>query len=171
MASNQDDKIDFSVFGEELSKLLPRVQDIYGSLLNNGMYAVQPHCKMNVRVVKAALGCYFGLVRSVYIQSPQVAYVDICPGNELTSPGFCRFFYTGVHRASFPDSLTRDCDVIFHPLAEKLRPDQMYSMAIAVAEDKQLPGMNLDYFYRNPDWNPSLRPKLLELPSLDDLDL
>ena len=43
---------------------------------------------MDVDVVKAALGCYYGLVRTVFIQSPQAAYVDICPGNELTSPGF-----------------------------------------------------------------------------------
>ena len=41
---------------------------------------------------------------------------------------------------------------------------------MAIAEDKQLPGMNLDYFHRNPTWNPSLRPKILSLPDID-LDL
>ena len=49
---------------------------------------------MDVRVVKAVLGCYFKTVHSVYFQSPQVACVDIYIGKELTSPGFQQFFYT-----------------------------------------------------------------------------
>ena len=91
MASNQvyiSDEVDFSVFGLELPRLNPYAQDMYGCLLNNGMYVFQPNCKMDLQVVKAALGCYYQTVRSVYIQSPWVAYVDICIGKELTSPGF-----------------------------------------------------------------------------------
>ena len=80
--------VDYSVFGEELPMLNSVAQDVYSCLLNNGVYAFQPNCRMDVNIVKAALGCYYGIVQSVYIQSPQVAYVDICPGNELTSPGF-----------------------------------------------------------------------------------
>ena len=68
--------------------LSPYAQDVYGCLLNNGVYAFQRNCRMDVNIGKAALGCYYGIVRSVYIQSPQVAYVDICPGNELTSQTF-----------------------------------------------------------------------------------
>ena len=41
MASNQG-KVDFTVYGKELLQMSPRVHDIYGSLLNNGIYAVQP---------------------------------------------------------------------------------------------------------------------------------
>ena len=91
MASNQVDTLDeveFSVFGVELPRLYPYAQDVYGCLLNNRMYVFQPNCKMDLRVVKAALGCYYQTVYFVYIQSPQVAYVDICIGKELTSPGF-----------------------------------------------------------------------------------
>ena len=91
MASNQVDtldEVDFSAFGMELPRLNPYAQDVYGCLLNNGMHVFQPNCKMDLRVVKAALGCYNQTVHSVYIQSPQVAYVDICIGKELTSPGF-----------------------------------------------------------------------------------
>ena len=88
MASNQvdtSDAVDFSVFGVELPRLNPYAQDVYGCLLNNGMYVFQPNCKINIQV---ALGCYYQTVRLVYIQSPQVVYVDICIGKELTSPGF-----------------------------------------------------------------------------------
>ena len=91
MASNRvdtSDEIDFSVFGVELPRLNPNAQDMYGCLLNNGMYVFQPNYKMDLRVVKAALGCYYQTVHLVYIQSPQVAYVDICIGKELTSPSF-----------------------------------------------------------------------------------
>ena len=91
MASNQidtSDEVDFSVFRVELSRLNPYAQDVYGCLLNHGMYVFQPNCKMDLRVVRTALGCYYQIVHSVYIQSPQVAYVDICIGKELTSPGF-----------------------------------------------------------------------------------
>ena len=162
--------VDYSVFREELPTLSPAAQDVHGCLLNNGIYAFQPNCKMDVDIVKAALGCYFGIVRSVYIQSPQVAYVDVCPGNELTSPGLHRFFFTGIHRASFPDNPTHDCNVVFNPLVEMIRSDQLYTMAAAIVNNQELSGMNLQYFHRNPEWNPYSRPKLLDLPSGDDLD-
>ena len=122
---------------------------------------------MDVDIVKAALGCYFGIVRSVYIQSPQVVYVDIYPGNEFTSPGFRRFFFTGIHRASFP---THDCNVVFNLLVEMVRSDQLYTMAIAIANNQELSGMNLQYFHKNPEWKPSYMPKILDLPSADDLE-
>ena len=174
MASNQvdtSDEIDFSVFGMELPRLNPYAQDVYGCLLNNGMYVFQPNCKMDLRVVEAALGCYYQTVHLVYIQSPQVAYVDICIGKGLTSPGFQQFFYTGIHRVSFPDNPVLDCNVVFSPLSESIQSDQLYTMAVAIADHKELPGMNLHYFHRNLGWNYLARPKLLDLPSGDELDL
>ena len=96
--------IDYSVFEEELPMLSPHAQDVYGCLLNNGLYVFQPNCKMDVKLIENVLGCYYGTVRSMYLQSPQVAYVDICLGKELTSPGFYQFFLSGIHRASFPDT-------------------------------------------------------------------
>ena len=44
-------------------------------------------------------------------------------------------------------------------------------MAVAIADQKELPGMNLQYFHRNLGWNYLARPKLLDLPSGDELDL
>ena len=87
MASNEG-KIDFTVYGKELLQMSPHVHDIYGSLLNNGIYAFQSQCKMDVDVIKYSMRCHYGLVCSVYIQSPQVAYVDLCLGNELISDEF-----------------------------------------------------------------------------------
>ena len=78
-------------------------------------------------------------MRSVYVQSSQVAYVALCLGNKLISDEFKAHFFTGIHRADFPDSLVRDCDAVFHPLAEKITPDQLYSFAIAIAEGQLLP--------------------------------
>ena len=51
MASNQvdtSDEVDFSVFGVELPRLNPYAQDVYGCLLNNGMYVFQPNSKMDL---------------------------------------------------------------------------------------------------------------------------
>ena len=126
---------------------------------------------MDLRVVKAALGCYYQTVRSVNIQSPQVAYVDICIGKELSSPGFQQYFFTGIHRATFPENPVLDYNVVFSPLSESVRSDQVYFMAVAIADQKELPGMNLQYFHRNLGWNYLARPKLLDLPSGDELDL
>ena len=151
--------------------LTPHAQDVYGSLLNNGIHIFQPNCQMDLKVVKVVLGCYFKTVCSVYIQSPQVVYVDICIGKELTSPGFHQFFFTGIHRASFPENPVLDCNVVLNPPSEFIRVGQMYALAAAIAVNKQLPGMNLHYFYRNAEWNPHARPKLLDLPTSDDLDL
>ena len=120
MASNQEKLVDFSVYGQELPQMSPHVQDIYGSLLNNGMYAFQPQCKMDMDVIRYYLNCHYGLVCSVYFQSPQVAHINVCLGKELISAEFKGFFFTGIHRAQFPNSLVHDCDVVFHPLAEKI---------------------------------------------------
>ena len=174
MASNQvdiSDEVDFSVFRMELPRLDPYAQDVCGCLLNNGMYIFQPYCQMDLRVVKAALGCYYQTACSVYIWSPQVAYIDICIGKELTSPGFQKFFFTGIHRATFPENPVPDCNVVFSPLSESVQSDQVYSMAVAITDQKELPGMNLQYFHRNLEWNYLARPKLLDLPSGDELDL
>ena len=98
MASNQE-KIDFTVYGKELLWMSPHVYDIYGSLLNIGIYAIQPQCNMDMDVLKYSLNCHYGLVRSVYFQSSQVAYVDLCLGNELISDEFKGFFsleFTGL---------------------------------------------------------------------------
>ena len=97
--------------------------------------------------------------------------MDICIGKELTSPGFQQYFYTGIHRATFPENPVLDCNVVFNPLSESVRSDQIYSMAVAIADQKELPGMNLQYFHRNLAWNYLARPKLLDLPSGDELDL
>ena len=110
------------------------------------------------------------LFGAVFIQSPQAAYVDTCPSNELTTPGFRRFFFTGSHAASFPDTPECDCYVVFHPLQAQARSDQLVNMAIAVAENRELLGINLQYLHRNPEWKPYSRLKLLDLPSGDDLD-
>ena len=120
-------------------------------------------------LVKAALGCYYPTVRSVYI--PQVAFIDISIGKELTSPGFHQYFYTGIHRATLPENPVLDCNVVFSPLSESVHSDQIYSMAVAIADQKELPGMNLEYFDRNLEWNYLAWPKLLDLPSGDELDL
>ena len=104
-----------SIFGE-LPTLSPAAQDVYGCLLNNGLYVVQSEMGMDLDVVKNAMGWYYRLVQAVFIQSPQASYVDICLGDELTSPAFHSYFLSGIHPVSFPDNLNRDCNVVFHPL-------------------------------------------------------
>ena len=99
MASNQEkeQKIDFSVFGKELLQMPQHVHEVYGSLLNNGLYVSQPKYLKEVDVVRYAMQCHFDQVRSVYVQSPQVAYVDLCIGNDLLTDEFKNHFFTGVH--------------------------------------------------------------------------
>ena len=57
MASNQE-KIDFTVYEKELLQMPPHVYDIYGFLLNNGMHAFQPQCKMEMDVLKYSQNCH-----------------------------------------------------------------------------------------------------------------
>ena len=174
MASNQldtSDEFSVTVFGVRLPTLSPYAQEVYDNLLYNGLCVFQPNCRMDIGIIKAALGCYYPIVRSIYLQSPQVAWLDISIGREVLSPVFHRFFYQGIHRASFSDNPVMDCNVVFSPLSESLQAEHLHMFAVAIAEQKSLPGMNLDYFYRNPEWNHLARPKLLDLPSGDDLDL
>ena len=104
------------------------------------------------------------------IHSPQAAYIDLCIGDEPVSPELKKYFLTGIHRTFLTDTPERDCNVVFYPLQEWLEPDRMLSLAIAISEGCELPGMNLFYLHKNPEWRPSYRPKILDLPSTDDLD-
>ena len=158
-----------SIF-EELPSLSSSTSDVYGSLLNNGLYVFQPNMNMDLDLIKAVMGWCYHLVWAVYIHSPQAAYINFCIGDEPVSPEFKKYFSTGIHRAFFPDAPERDCNVVFHPLQERLEPDRMLSLAIAISENHELPGMNLFYLHKNPGWKPSYRPKILDLPSVDDLD-
>ena len=169
MASHvpKDEKI--SIF-DELPSLSSSTSDVYGSLLNNGLYVFQPNMNMDLDVIKNVMGWYYRLVRVVYLHSPQAAYIDLCIGDEPVSPKLKKYFLTGIHCTFFTDTLERDCNVVFHPLQEWLEPDRMLSLAIAISEGRELPGMNLFYLHKNPEWRPSYRPKILDLPSTDDLD-
>ena len=158
-----------SVF-DELPDLQSSTSDVYGSLLNNGLYAFQPNMNMDLDVIKSVMGWYYCLVRAVYLQSPQAAYIDLCLGNEMMSPDLKKFFLTGIHRAFFPDDPHKDCNVVFHPLQEWVEPDQMLTLATAIAENRELPGLKLFYLHRNPEWKPSYKPRILNLPSADILD-
>ena len=109
----QEQKIDFSVFGKELLQMPPHIHQVYGSLLNKRLYVSQPDCLMEIDVVRYSMHCHFDQVRSVYIQSPQVAYVDLCIGNDLLTDEFMNHFFTGVHKANYPHSLVKYCDVLF----------------------------------------------------------
>ena len=80
-----------SVF-EELPTLSSASEDVCSCLLNNRLHIVQPHMGMDLEVIKAAMGWYYRLVRAVFIQSPQVAYVDVSLGDAVTSPDFCNYF-------------------------------------------------------------------------------
>ena len=46
----------------------------------------------------------------------------------------------------------------------------MLTLATAIAENRELPGMKLFYLHRNPEWRPSYKPRILNLPSADVLD-
>ena len=125
---------------------------------------------MDLDLMKAVMGWYYRLVWAVYLHSPQAAYIDLCIGDEPVSPELKKYFLTGIHHAFFPDTPEGDCNVVFHPLQEWLEPDRMLSLAIAISENRELPGMNLFYLHKNPEWKLSCRPKILDLPSADDLD-
>ena len=154
-----------SIF-DELTSLSSSTLDVYGSLLNNGLYVFQPNMNMDLYVIKNVMGWYYRLV----LHSPQAAYINLCIGDEPVSPELKKYFLTGIHRTFFTDTPKRDCNVVFHPLQEWLEPDRMLSLAIAVSEGHELRGMNLFYLHKNPEWRPSYRPKILDLPSTDDLD-
>ena len=115
-------------------------------------------------VVKKAMGWYYRLVRAVFFHSPQAAYIDVCLGDGLTSPSFRKYF-SGIHPVSFEDDPQHDCNGVFHLLVKQATPDQMVTLAVAIAEGKEMPGIKLFYLHSNPDWRPSQRPKLFDLPS------
>lgn len=123
---------------------------------------------LDLDLIKKAIGWYSWLVRAVYIQSPQAAYIDVCVRNDLTNPSF-RSYFSGIHPISFPDDPQQDCNIIFQPLEKQATPEQLVTLAIVITENRELPGMNLFYLHPNLEWRPSYCPRLFDLPSGDDL--
>ena len=117
-----------------------------------------------VAIIRLFVWCTFKVLRWLML-------ISALARNSPAQASNSSFFYTGIHRASFPDNPVLDCNVVFSPLSESIRSDQLYTMAVAIADHKELPGMNLHYFHRNLGWNYLARPKLLDLPSGDELDL
>ena len=95
-----------SIF-KELPSLSSSALDVYGSLLNYGLYVFQPNMNMDLDLIKSVMGWYYRLVRAVYIHSLQAAYIDLCIGDETVIPELKKYFLTGTHRAFFPDALQR----------------------------------------------------------------
>ena len=106
----------------------------------------------------------------MYLHSPQAAYINVCIGDEPVSHELKKYFWTGIHHTFFTDTPERDHNMVFHPLQEWLDPDRMLSLTIAISEGCELLRMNLFYLHKNPEWRPSYRPEILDLPSTDDLD-
>ena len=101
MASYDKSTTFMSMFNE-LPSLSTESQDVYGCLLNNSLCVIQPEMAMDLDVVKNAMGWYHCLVRAVFLQSPQTAYIDVCLCDGLTSPSFRKYF-SGIHPVSFVD--------------------------------------------------------------------
>ena len=80
-----------SIF-DELPSLSSSTSDVYGSLLNNGLYVFQPNMNMDLDVIKNVMGWYYWLVQAVYLHSPQAAYIDLCIGDEPVSPELKKYF-------------------------------------------------------------------------------
>ena len=69
MASYAPNEEGTSIF-KELPSLSSSTLDVYGSLLNNGLYVFQPNLNMHIDVIKAVMDWYFRLVCATYIHSP-----------------------------------------------------------------------------------------------------
>ena len=106
-----------SIF-DELPSLSSSTLDVYGSLLNNGLYVFQPNMNMDLDVIKNVMGWYYHLVPAVYLHSPQAAYINLCTGDEPVSPEVKKYLLTGIHRTFFTNTLERDCNMVIHPLQE-----------------------------------------------------
>ena len=55
---------------DELPSLSSSTSDVYGSLLNNGLYVFQPNMNMDLDVIKNVMGWYYRLVQAVYLSQP-----------------------------------------------------------------------------------------------------
>ena len=148
------------------------VQQVYQSLKKYGLVLIQPELRMDLNVAQHIVRDYMYMVRSIYLQSDQIAIVCFQTQDTLLQQTVQERFKVGWKSTlSSPSYPNFHLEVGYNSATTQVQDEVLQDMAYATIHKETLEKfVHLDYLFINPDWNPLTESRLSELPSTEELD-
>ena len=149
-----------------------KVMKVYHSLRDYGLVLIQPKLRMDLDVAQRIVRDYMHLVRSIYIQSDQIAIVCFQTKDPLLQQTVQERFKVGLKSSlSHPEYPQFHLKVGYNTAVSQVQDEVLQDIAYSTITNKSLEGLiHLDYLFVNPEWKPHAETRLNELPSTEELD-
>ena len=154
------------------SDLVTEVMQVYHSLRDYGLVLIQPKLRMDLDVAQRIVRDYMYLVRSIYIQSDQIAIVCFQTKYSLLQQTVQERFKVGLKSSlSHPEYPEFHLEVGYNTAVSQVQDEVLQDMAYATVHKETLEKfVHIDYLFVNPEWLPTAETRLHELPSTEELD-
>ena len=148
------------------------VSTVYSSLKECGLVLIQPKLQMDLNLAKYVVRDYLHVVRSIYVQSDQIAIVCFQTTDVLLQQTVQERFKVGFQSIlSLPEYPDYQLEVGYNTAASQVQDSVLRDMAYATIHKQTLEKyISIDYLFVNPTWNPQSQTRLIELPSTEELD-
>ena len=148
------------------------VTQVYNALKDYGLVLIQPDLRMDLSVAQYIVRDYLHLVRSIYVQSDQIAVVCFQTKDTLLQQTVQEQFKVGLRsRLSIEGYPEFNMEVGYNTAISQMQDEVLQDIAYATIHKETLEKfINIDYLFVNPGWNPNTETRLSELPSTEDLD-
>ena len=148
------------------------VTEVYTLLKDYGLVLIQPKLRMDLNVAQYIVRDYLHLVRSIYVQSDQIAIVCFQTQDTLLQQTVQEWFKVGLQSTlSLPEYPEYQLEVGYNTAVSQVQDEVLQDMAYATIHKKTLEKfVHMDYLFVNPNWIPNTESRLQELPSTEELD-
>ena len=148
------------------------VSTVYSLLKEYGLVLILPKLRMDLNLAQYVVRDFLHLVRSIYVQSDQIAIVCFQTKDTLLQQTVQERFKVGFQSIlSLPEYPDYQLEVGYNTAASQIQDDVLKDMAYATIHKKTLEKyISIDYLFVNPTWNPQSETRLIELPSSEELD-
>ena len=145
---------------------------VYHSLRDYGVVFIQPKLRMDLELAQRMMRDYVDIVRSVYIASDQIAVVCFHTTDTLLQQTVKERFRVGLksllYNPVYPENQLK---VGYNTAVSQVQDEVLQDIAYATITNKSLEKLvHLDYLFVNPEWKPSVKTRLDQLPSTKELD-
>ena len=154
------------------SNTATEVTQVYNALKDYGLVLIQPDLRMDLNVALYIVRDYLHLVRSIYVQSDQLAVVCFQTKDTLLQQTVQERFKVGYKSTLSLDGYPEiNMEVGYQTAISQIQDEVLQDISYATIHKKTLEKfISIDYLFVNPGWNPNSETRLSELPSTEELD-
>ena len=148
------------------------VSVVYNSLKEYGLVLIQPNLQMDLSIAQYIVRDYLHIVRSIYVQSDQIAVVCFQTKDALLQQTVQERFKVGLQSTlSLPEYPDYQLEVGYNTAISQIQDEVLQDIAYATIHKATLEKfISIDYLFVNPSWDPYAETRLSELPSTEELD-